>query len=166
MAETTIRTELECTVQEYFEKCLFSETYVQKLFVDTLKFPGAKVLELDRSAAVWKRRVRIDPPLVGLPGPVAKIIGDSFSYVEEGSYDPKTQRYSFKVIPSTMTDKTKTTGESWAESSGGKNILCTRLNVEVKIFMVGGMVEEKILKDFRTSFDTAAPFINAFAKTA
>jgi Protein of unknown function (DUF2505) len=164
MAETTIRTTLECSGQDYFEKCLFADGYAEKLFVTTLKFPGVKVLELDRAGATWKRRVHIDPPMTGLPGPVAKLIGDSFSYVEEGTYDPKTQRYTFKVTPSTAADKTKTTGESWVESSGGKTVLCTRLNVEVKIFMVGGMVEDKIMKDFRGSFETAAPFINAFAK--
>lgn len=164
MAETTIRTELECSGQDYFEKCLFAEGYATKLFIDTLKFPGAKVLLLDRTGSIWKRRVHIDPPLAGLPGPVTKLIGDSFSYVEEGTYDPKAQRYTFTVTPSTAADKTKTTGESWVESTHGKTVLCTRLRVEVKIFMVGGMVEEKIMKDFRASFDAAAPFINAFAK--
>jgi hypothetical protein len=164
MAEITIRTPLECSAQDYFEKCLFNDAYAQKLYIDTLKFPGAKTLELTREGAQWKRRVHIDPPMTGLPGPVAKIIGDSFSYTEEGTYDPKAQRYTFKVVPSTAADKTKTTGESWAEVTGGKTILCTRLSVEVKIFMVGSMVEEKILKDFRASFDAAAPFINAFSK--
>jgi Protein of unknown function (DUF2505) len=164
MAETIIRTPLECSAEDYFEKCLFAHTYAEELFVKTLKFPSVKVLELDRSSAIWKRRVQIDPPLTGLPGPVAKLIGDSFSYVEEGSYDPKAQRYTFKVTPSTAADKTKTTGESWVEVTGGKSVLCTRLSVEVKIFMVGGMVEDKIMKDFRGSFETAAPFINAFAK--
>lgn len=166
MAEETIRTRLTCPGMDYITKCLFNETYNLKLYQEVLKFPGVKVLELQNTGDQWKRRLQIDPPLTGLPGPVVKIIGDKFSYIEEGTFDSKTKRYTFKVTPSSAGDKTKTAGESWFEDDASGCTLITRLAVDVKIFMVGGMVEEKILKDFRSSLEQSAPFINQFTKQA
>ena len=42
-------------------------------------------------------------------------LGDRLAYTEEGSFDKKAKRYSFKVTPSTMADKTKISGELWCE---------------------------------------------------
>jgi len=41
--------------------------------------------------------------------------------------------------------------------------LC-RISVEVKIFMVGGMVEERIMKDLRSSYDDSTAATNAYIK--
>ncbi|NOU29027.1 MAG: DUF2505 family protein [Polyangiaceae bacterium] len=166
MAEVTIRTAIGCTGKTYFEKCLFSADYCTRLYNEVLKFPGVKVLALKTEGDVWTRQLAIDPPLSGLPGPVQKLIGDKFSYIEDGKYDTKSGRYTFKVTPSTAGDKTKTAGESWCEDAadGQSSTLVTKLTVEVKIFMVGGMVEDKIIKDFRASLDQAAPFITTFTK--
>jgi hypothetical protein len=164
MAETTVRTELECSADDYWHKCMLSEEYSTKLYLEFLKFPGFKWLSMSQSGDKTTRKLHIDPPVTGLPGPVKKVIGDSFSYVEEGTYDAATKRYSFKVTPSTAADKTTTTGEAWCEDVGGKTVLFTRLKVEVKIFMVGGLVEDKILSDFKASLQAAAPFINSWAK--
>jgi Protein of unknown function (DUF2505) len=164
MAESLLRSDITCSADVYFDKCLFDEAYNQKLYAEVLKFPGFKMLECKRDGAVWTRKCLIDPPLVGLPGPVAKLIGDRFSYTEEGKFDTKTKRYTFSVTPSSASEKTKTNGESWCEDKAGGATLITKLNVEVKIFMVGGMVEEKILKDFGASMQQAVPFINAHTK--
>jgi hypothetical protein len=164
MAETTIRSDITCPGSVYFDKCMFDEAYNQKLYAEVLKFPGFKMLELKKDGAIWTRKCRIEPPLAGLPGPVAKLIGDAFSYVEEGKFDTATGKYTFTVTPSSAADKTKTFGESWCEDRAGGSTMVTKLTVEVKIFMVGGMVEEKIIKDFRGSLEQAAPFINQYTK--
>lgn len=36
--------------------------------------------------------------------------------------------------------------------------------VEVKVFMIGGMVEDKIMGDLKKSFDTSAKYINDYVK--
>jgi hypothetical protein len=98
-----------------------------------------------------------------MPGPVKKVIGDRLIYVEEGTFDKKTKRYSFKVTPSTMADKTKVAGEMWVEAKGDKKITrVTKISVEVKVFMVGGMVEERILSDLRSSYDKGTVFTNGY----
>jgi hypothetical protein len=164
MAEVTVRSELDCSADDYWNKCLLSEPYSNELYLDYLKFPGFKWLSLTTSGTTHTRKLHIDPPLNGLPGPVKKVIGDKFSYIEEGTFDAVAKRYRFKVTPSTAGDKTTTTGEAWCEEVGGKTVLCTRLSVEVKIFMVGGMVEEKIIGDFKASLTAATTFINQWVK--
>jgi hypothetical protein len=165
MPEVTLRHDFDCDADTYFEKCMFDDEYNRRLYLETLKFPGYKLVESKDDADKRTRKVHIDPPLVGIPGPVKKVIGDKLSYVEEGTFDKKTKRYTFKVVPSTMADKTSTTGELWCESRGDKK--CTRvarIKVEVKVFMIGGMVEEKILGDLKTSYDAAAKFTNDYIK--
>lgn len=165
MASVTLKHELACSADTYVEKCVFSEEFNRRLHVDVLKFPGFKLLEQSMEGTVWKRRAQIDPPTTGVPGPLKKIIGDKLSYVEEGEYDTKTKVYKFKVISSTMPDKTKISGELRCEDAGDHK--CTRhakLDVEVKVFMVGSLAEDKILGDIKQSYDASAKFIAEYVK--
>lgn len=164
-AQFTCRDEFDCDEETFWHKCTFSEDFSKKLYLEVLKFPGWRLLEQKEEGGNLTRRVHIDPPLVGLPGPVAKIIGDKFSYVEEGRFDGKTKRYTFSVKPSTAAEKTKTTGELWTEKLGeGRCVRFAKVDVEVKVFMVGGMVEEKIISDLRKSYDATARFIGQYLR--
>lgn len=159
MAEKTFRNPLDVTPEQYFEGCLFDESYTTKLFNDVLKFPGVEILEMKKDGDLWKRRIKVMPPLDGLPGPMKKLAGNSMSYVEEGTYDRNAKRYRYTVTPSTAAEKTKTQGEAWFEQEGGKNVLVTRFSIEVKVMLVGGMIEDKVIGDLKDSLDNAAPFI-------
>lgn len=161
MAEQSLRSEIQCSEDKFWE-AFFSADYNKELFFERLKFPNYELLEQSDDGKVLRRKVRITPPVNGVPGPVKKIIGDAFSYTEEGSFDHATKRFSFKVTPSAAGDKTSTSGEMWCETSGGKVYRCSKLKVDVKIFMVGSLVEELILSNFKTSFDVATAFTNEF----
>ena len=164
-SQFTCRNEFDCDEATFWDTCTFSEEFCRALYLDVLRFPGWKVLEHKDEGGILTRRVQIDPPLVGLPGPVAKLVGDKFSYVEEGRFDRKANRYTFSVKPSTAADKAKTVGELWTEKLGDKR--CARsakVEVDVKIFMVGGLLEEKILSDLRKSYDETAKFIGKYLK--
>lgn len=162
MGQVTLRNPLDCSPEAYFEGCLFDQEYTTRLFKDVLKFPGVEVLEMKKDGNVWRRRVKVMPPMTGIPGPVKKLVGDSMSYIEDGSYDVNSKRYTYTVIPSSAAEKTKTAGEAWCEVENGKTVLVTKFSIDVKIMMIGGMVEEKILSDLRASFDQATPFISSF----
>ncbi len=165
MAETTIRDEFDCTADTYWDKCHFNADFNRELYLETLKFPGWKMLEQKTDGPRRTRRVRIDPPVTGLPGPVKKLVGDSISYVEEGTHDQATGRYAFKITPSTLPDKTNITGEVWCEKLDGDRIarIC-KIRVEVKVFAVGGLIEEKVMTDLKASYAKAAPFTNGYVK--
>ncbi len=165
MPEVTLRHEMDCSEDTFWNKCIFDEEYNRRLFLDALKFPGFALLASTDDAERKTKKARIDPPLVGIPGPVKKAIGDRMSYVEDGVYDKKTKRYRCVITPSTFADKTKVTAELWCESLGEKKIArSVRVSVEVKVFVIGSMVEEKILHDLKHSYDVAATFTNEFVK--
>jgi hypothetical protein len=144
---------------------VFDAEFNKKLYIEALQFPVWKLLESkDDDAKLW-RRVQVDPPIGNMPGALKKVIGDKLSYVEEGTFDKKAKRYSFKVVPSTMTDKTKVLGEMWVEKVAEKKITrFTKISVEVKIFMVGGLVEDRILADLRASYEKGTSFTNQYIK--
>jgi hypothetical protein len=165
MPEITVKHEINTDEDTFWTKLVFDEAFNKKMYEGGLKFPCWKILEMKEDDAKITRRVQVEPPTGDLPGPVKKVIGDRLAYTEEGTFDKKTKRYSFKVKPSTMAEKTKVSGELWVEKIADKKIrrLC-KISVEVKVFVVGGMVEERILSDLKTSYDKGTTFTNEYIK--
>ena len=161
MPETTLRHEIDTDEETYWSRCVFDADFNHKLYIDALRFPEWKLLDSKEDDATIWRRIQVEPPMGNMPGALKKVLGDRLSYVEEGTFDKKTKRYSFKVTPSTLADKTKVTGELWCEKAGDKKVVrrC-KITVEVKVFMVGSMVEERILEDLRSSYDKGAVYTN------
>ncbi|MBP9112741.1 MAG: DUF2505 family protein [Polyangiaceae bacterium] len=159
MAEITLTHEFETTPEIFWEKMFFDETWNKRFYLEVLKFPGWR-LDWERTeGSLRKRRVHIDPPLTNLPGAIKRVIGDRFSYAEDGSFDAAANNYDFVVTPSTLPEKTKSRGHVRLQKVGDNKIIrTTYLSCEVKVMMVGGMVEEKILTDFRQSTESAAAF--------
>lgn len=165
MPEVTLRHEIDTDEDTFWSKIVLDEGFNKKLYEGALKFPAWKLLDSKSDDAKVTRRVQVDPPVGDLPGPVKKVIGDRLAYTEEGTFDRKAKRYSFKVTPSTMAEKTKVSGEMWCEKISDKKIrrMC-RISVEVKVFVVGGMIEDRIMADLRSSYDNSTTFTNQYIK--
>ena len=168
MPEVTLRHEIDTDEDTYWAKCVFDADFNKKMYLGALKFPQWKLLDSkEDDAKIW-RKVQVDPPTGDMPAAVKKVLGDRLSYIEEGTFDRKSKRYSFKVTPSTLAEKTKVAGEMWSEKLGdanGKRIVrITKINVEVKVFMVGGLVEDRIIADLRSSYDKGTVFTNQYIK--
>jgi len=162
MADLEIRHQLDCTVDTYW-KCVFDEEYNRRLYLDILKFREFKLLAQDPPSDQRSRNLYLNPAAMELPGPIAKVIGD-VSWREEGTYDAKTKRYRFKIVPASMPDKTHINGEVFCEERGGKLERVAKMSIEVKVFMVGGMVEKKIMEDTKKSYEAAAKFTGEYVK--
>ena len=163
MAEITLRHELACSVQDYWDKCVFDNDFNQKLYVEKLHFHSFVGTPSVETAERRTKKCTMEPPLTGIPGPVKKAIGDALKYSEDGYLDKKTGRYTSTIVPSTFADKTHVEAELWCEPSPSGNankcVRQVRVKVEVKVFMLGSMVEEKIMKDLRSSYDAEAAFV-------
>lgn len=161
MPTIDLRHEIHCDEDTYWSKIVFDEAFNKKLFLDGLKFPGWSVLSSKDDDDKLTRRVQVDPPVGSLPSALKKVIGDRLSYVEEGVFDKKAKRYAFKVAPSTLADKTTVKGELWCEKAGdGKIVRRCKITIEVKVFMVGSMVEDRIAADLQVSYDKGAAYTN------
>jgi hypothetical protein len=135
---------------------------LRRLYMDLLKFRELKRIMQEDKGDTISRKVYLNPPPADLPGPIAKVIGD-LSWTEEGTWDRKTGRYKFKITTGSMPDKTKIQGEIWCEKRGDKKVeRIARTSVEVKVFMVGGLVEKRIFDDMKKSYEAAAKFTDQF----
>jgi hypothetical protein len=168
MAEVTVRHELACSADEYWDQCIFDDEFNQKLYVDRLHFhsfvpEGSEDLEDRRT-----KRATMRPDVGGIPASAKKLIGDALAYSEDGYLDKATGRYRATITPSSFADKTRVEAELWCEPSpsGDVNrcVRVARVKVEVKVFVVGGMVEEKIMRDLRGSYDAEAAFVHEWVK--
>jgi hypothetical protein len=165
MPEANIRHELACDEDTFWEKCFFDKEYCTRLFLTELKMKSFEILSQEDDGKTLHRKVKVDPPVEGVPAPVKKAIGDSFTYVEDGTFDRATKRFKMRVLPSAFGEKSTITGEIWCEKLGDKKVArCAKMSVSVKVFMIGGMIEDKIVTDLKASYEKAADFTNRFLR--
>lgn len=166
MPEHVMKHPMECDTDTYW-KCVFDEEYNTRLYMDQLHFRECTLLEQKDEGDRIRRRVRLNPAPADLPGPLQKVLGD-LSWVEEGTFDKKTKRYAFVITPASKPERTHISGEVWCEPIGDlgdkKVNRCARLKVEVKIMLVGGLVENRVFDDTRKSYETAARFTTEFVR--
>lgn len=162
MPELTLRHEINTDEDTYFGKVVFEEAFNHELFVQNLGI-GWKLLSQDSDDTQLARRVHVEPPVGELPAVLKKMLTSKVSYVEEGTFDKRTKRYTFRIVPSIQPEKAKILGEVWVEKLGEKKIarFC-RVSVDVSVFMVGSMVEERITSNIKTSYEKAAQFANEY----
>jgi len=163
MGQFTCRHVFDTNVETYWDKIFFDEGYNLGLFREELGF-GYEVLELTKEADGTVRRKVRTTPKSDAPTAVKKLIGDGLSYLEEGRFDPVKRRWLYTITPSKLADKISIKGELWAEPKGDKLERIATLDLEVKIFGVGKIVESFIEKTTRDSYDKAAAFTNRFVR--
>jgi hypothetical protein len=102
-------------------------------------------------------------PITGnLPGPIRKLVGESLSYVEEGTFDANTGRFAFRVFPSALGDKADVTGALWCIERTGGVVRHVRCDAHVKVFGIGALIEEKLLENYKRSFEASASFTRGY----
>jgi hypothetical protein len=156
--KVSISHDFDVDADTFWNQLFFDDAFNRALYVDALRFPEWKVLENNDRGTEVVRRVRVMPKQEA-PAAVQKLLGSSFSYTEEGTFDKNAKRYRFRVVPATMADKVRTEGEMRVESLGPKK--CRRsvdVNIDVKIFGVGGMIEGFVAKSTQDSYEQAAAF--------
>ena len=159
MGKFTVTHEINCNV-ETFWKTFFDKDFNEKLYLEALGFPEYKTLEQNETEKQITRRVHGQPKM-NLPGPVAKLFGSNFSYDEEGSFDRATQIWRWKLKPSSMADKLRTEGVVRVEAIGDSKVRrVAEIEVEAKIFGVGGLIESTAEKQLREGWDSSAVYMN------
>jgi hypothetical protein len=157
MRKASSSTTFDCDVDTFW-KTFLSEEYNRKFYIEKLGFPQFEVL----SQTDTERRLRVVPKL-NMPGPVMKILGDSFGYEEEGRLDKAKNAWHWKMIPNTMRDKLKTEGIVRIEAAGdGKCRRTDEVTMEAKIFGIGGLIESSTEKEVRAAWAAEASFMRTY----
>ena len=165
MKDVTFEHVFECDEETYWGKIFFDDAYNRKLFLESLKFSEWRQEIHEQTDAVVRRTVHVSPPVGDVPAAVRKVLGDRFGYAEHGRFDWKTKRYHVDITPSTAADKTHIHGDIWVEKVGEKRIKrIAKIHVEVRIMLIGGLIEDKVVSDMRLSYERAAEFTNGWVR--
>lgn len=160
MPTFTVTHEINCD-EETFWKLFLDKEFNERMYKDGLGFPEFSIVEQVETDSEIRRKTAGKPKLNNVPGPVAKLLGDSFRYTEVGSMDKKNKVWRYKLTPSVMADKMKQEGKITCEPAGpGKVKRVAELFIEAKVFGVGGLLESTTEKSLREGWDSSAKFMN------
>jgi hypothetical protein len=153
----------ECSQDCYWDRVFFDEEYNRRLFFDELHFTEWREVEKKDEGNRVLRLVRALPPFGDLPAALKTLIGDGVGYEERGVYDKSAHRYEAKVQPNRLADKVAVTVTMTTEPLGEHR--CKRLvngSVTARIFVVGAVLEQRMISDLSRSYAKSADFTNRF----
>lgn len=144
--------------EDTFWKVFFDKAFNDRLYKEHLQFSQYEVVDQRETDAEIVRKVKGSPKM-NLPGPVAKLFGSGFSYVEEGRLNKATKLWTWKMTPSALGDKLRNEGTMRIEKIGeGRIRRIADITIEAKVFGVGGLIESSAEKQLREGWDASAPF--------
>ena len=163
MPSFRVESVFECSELTFWEKVFFDAEYNRRLFYDELHFSEWRELERKDEGERVRRWVKASPPMGDLPGALKTAIGDGAGYEERGVYDRATRRYSANVQPNRFGDKV--TVELAFRTEHIDERRCRRIvdgTVVARVFLIGGMLEQRLVDDLRRSYEKSATFTNRF----
>jgi hypothetical protein len=153
-----IRQLLDCPEQEFWSRIFGSEDFNRYLY-DGLGF-DYELQEWNRDTGY--RRAKIWPTQQ-MPRAVAKVLGDTFSYVEEGTFDPVARRYDFRVVTSAVTDRIRAQGTVTVEPVSPEQ--CERrvtLEIGADVLGLGRLIEAYFVASTREQYAKNAALVNEY----
>lgn len=164
MGSFTIRHTLPLDVDTFWNKVFFDEEFNRRLYLDKLRFRRFERQSFEEGQDGSRQQTLLTEPRVSMPGPIQKIVGESFYYLETGHFDPQSKRYKLNIEAPSFKDRFRLEGELWVEPKGDKSVeRIFAVDCQVKIFGVGGMIESFVEKTTRESHDLAVEFTKAYA---
>jgi len=157
----TVRHELGCTPDEFWERVHNNPAFNQELYVEKLDYEY-ELIESD--PVTGKRRAHIVPK-VNAPLALRKALGDSVAFDEEGQLTGEGPRraYTFDIIPGVMPSKIKIGGKmTCPPADNGRCYRVVEFEVGCSIFGIGGLFERFVAKEVEARYEDSAAFTNEF----
>ena len=159
MRKLTLTHDINCSEIRFWD-VFFDRAFNTTLFRDELQFPAYDIVTFSELDGAIKRVVRAIPKME-MPKAVMKLLGDSFSYEEHGSFNPTSKVWSFKMTPSTLASKLRNEGTVRSEPIDDNRCRrITTIELEAKIFGVGGLIESSSEIEMRNGWNHSAKFMN------
>lgn len=152
MKTATASVVLSATPSAFWEAYLDPE-YCRVVYLGELGYKALEVLE----ATSTSRKLRVTPKL-NVPGPIAKLIGDAFTYEDHGTLDREKNVWTWRMMPPSNGPERKnivtTSGRIRIEAVGDAQCRRTdELTIEAHVFGLGGLIESSAEKEARTAWD-------------
>lgn len=163
MPSFRVESVFECSEETFWDKVFFDAEYNRRLFYDELHFSEWRELERKDEGDRVRRWVKASPPMGDLPGALKAAIGDGAGYEERGVFVRATRRYDANVQPNRLGDKVTVELAFRTEHIDERH--CRRIvdgTVVARVFLIGGMLEQRLVDDLRRSYEKSATFTNRF----
>ncbi len=154
MKTSTTSAVLSCTPDTFWAVFL-DPRYLEELYLGELGYGALAVIETGKDL----RKVRVVPKM-NLPGPVAKLIGDSFAYEEHGSLARSTNQWTWRMVQPANLDSKRKPRKDVVTMHGAIRVEpmadghCRRIDdftIEARIFGLSGLIESTIEKELRSA---------------
>jgi hypothetical protein len=127
--------------------------YLRALYLEALQFKAFRILELTDTT----RKLAVVPRM-NLPGPIEKLMGDSFAYEDHGTLDRAKNEWTWRMVqPADVGAKARkelvtSRGSVRLEVLSADEVRRTdEIAIEAKMFGLGGLIESTAEKEFRSA---------------
>ena len=139
-----LHNEFACSLSDYWDRVFLTEDYQRRLHLDGLGFRSYQCLEHRETDDSQVLRAIEVAGVPGLPGLVQKLVPGG-GYVERGSLDRRTNRWTFLIEPSGMGGRIQIRGTVDVEAIGPNRCLRSgEIVVEVRLPGVGTRVAKAL----------------------
>ncbi|HSN81605.1 MAG TPA: DUF2505 family protein [Polyangiales bacterium] len=156
--QLAIRQLLDCSEREFWDRIFASQEFNLYLYEGL----GFEYELQEWNPETGYRRARVSPAHQ-VPRPVARVLGDRLSYVEEGRFDPIVQRYEFRVIPSALPDRIRARGALEVQHVSEQQ--CERLitlEIGAEVMGLGRLIEAYFIAATREQYAKNAALVNEY----
>jgi len=128
-------------------------------YLEGLHYPAYELVERTETDQEIRRTIRVTPKLE-LPGPVAKLFGSRFGYVEAGVFDKATRVWSSSTTPNMLQGRLSTKTVVRVEPDGAHCKRFCDITVQANVFAIGGLIESSLESNLRTGWAGVAAYMN------
>lgn len=153
-----IRQLLDCPEKAFWERIFASEDFNHYLYEGL----GFEYELQDWNKETGYRRAKIWP-MHQMPRALARVFGERFSYIEEGTFDAEAERYDFHVITSAVTDRIRAKGTVTVEAVSAHQ--CERrvtLEIAAEVLGLGRLIETYFVSSTREQYAKNAALVNEY----
>ena len=164
MKKLILDTEFDCSPEMMIKTTVDPEflDYACTNMDDISQITVIEIRDISPSKTLYKLKYEVDPPL---PGFIQKIVPKgSKGMVMALEIDRDKNLSTVDIIPEIMQDKFKGHGTASFMQKGDKWVQHMEIDMEVKIKVIGGKIEEFIVKQMETSMKKEFELMNLFIK--
>lgn len=160
--DLTYREQLDIPPDSFWNELCFSLEYQRRLFCEGLGFHSMEVLSNEGDLATGiKRRLRLVVP-VSAPAPITKLFGSLVTIDEVGEFDPRTQCWSYRMVPSLFADRIDIRGRVRVVPKDGGVEQVSENSVTCRLFGLGGVIEPFVARSTEEGHADKAKFTRRY----
>jgi hypothetical protein len=159
---TRIENVFRVSPDTFWNVLFFDAEYNARLYKE-LGFIAVDVTALEELGEGKLRRALRAAPPVRAPALIKKKLQSTFSYEEEGVYDPRAQRWDFKSTSNVAPESSRVGGSITSAPHAQGMLHIVELDIHITALGLGGLIEKVIEKNVRESYQTTTRFTNAYA---